>query len=228
MPSTGSRTPRGSLSRDRIVDVALDLVRGDTADSLTMQRLAAALDTSPMSLYSHVDGRDDLMDAIAGRAFGDWTVDVESDAPWEELVGTWCRSLRDQVRQYPSLVTEVARQGKFHPALLANVAELSRGLRRAGVDGRDLAGLLRWIPQTALGAVVLELSRPRDLRSAGDESAAVYASIGALDPDDRDELADLLIHLTGDETGDELFEYTIERLVDGIRAVAGPDPGATP
>jgi len=217
-----SRAPRGSLTREHVVRAALDLMSGENAPPLTMQRVADALETRAMSLYSHIDNRDDLVRAAADLALREWSVDIPPRAGWERQVRLWCHSLRDCVRRYPSLIFEIARSGRFHPALLEKTAILSRSLRAVGIVERDLAALLRWIPQTVLGAILLELARPADLQSGDDEASAIYASIGALSSEDRSEFTDVLSHFSAHGL-DDLFEYSIDRLIDGIRAVAKED-----
>ncbi len=211
--------PRGTLTRHEVVRTALALMSREGESPVTMQRVAAALGTRPMSLYTHVQDRDDLMSAAADLVLREWTAELPARASWERQVRAWCRSLRAQIRAYPALIWEFARSGRFQPALLEKVARLGRSLRRAGLEERALADVLRWIPQTVLGAVVLELARPGDLRSVGDEAAAIFASIGALSAEDRAELTDVLPHFS-DQSLDDLFEYTIDRLIDGIRGVA--------
>ena len=198
---------------------ALDLMRGADAPQITMARVADALDTRAMSLYSHVENREDLVAAAADLALREWTVEIPPRANWERQVRVWCESFRDYVRRYPPLIWEIARNGKFHPALLEKTAILSRSLRRVGVHEKELATLLRWIPQTVLGAIVLELARPADLKSTDDEAAAIYASVGALSAEDRSEFTDILPHYS-DHDLDALFAYSIQRLIDGIHAVA--------
>lgn len=184
-----------------------------------MQRVADALHTRPMSLYTHVGNREDLIAAVTDLAFREWTVDVPSDAGWEDQVRGWCHSLRNCMRDYPLLVWEFARDGRTHPALLRNVALLIRSLRLAGVDGRSLTDVVRWIPQTVLGAVVLELSRPVDLQSVADEASSIYASLGELPPGDRAEIVSVLAHFT-DQSLDGLFNYSVERIIDGVYRIA--------
>ncbi len=219
LQTSRARAPRGTLAREQVVRAALDLMSGADSPSLTMKRVADALNTRPMSLYSHVENREDLVHAAADLALREWVVEIPRRAGWERQIRVWCESLRNCIRLYPALVWEIARSGKFHPALLEKTALLSRSLRRTGIDDRARADLLRWIPQTVLGAIVLELSRPTDLQSGGDEASAIYASIGSLTPEDRAEFASVLPHFS-DKSLDDLFEFSIDRLIDGIRAIA--------
>lgn len=208
---------RGSLSREQIVDATLQLVREEPHGIVTMERVAAALGTRPMSLYTHVRNRDELMALAAAQALRSWDASVPRGARWDNQLRAWCRSLRDHVREYPTLLLEMTSQGGFQPALLESVAVLARILRRSGLDGPALAAALRWVPQTVLGAVVLELSRPAGLETPDQEASAVAGSVSSLRPVDRAQFDDLLLHFT--EPGlPDLFEYSIDRLVDGVRA----------
>jgi AcrR family transcriptional regulator len=56
--------PRPDLSRDRIVAAALDLVRAEGLEALTMRGLAARLGCGAMSLYRHVADRRALLVAM--------------------------------------------------------------------------------------------------------------------------------------------------------------------
>jgi hypothetical protein len=70
-----------------------------------------------------------------------------------------------------------------------------------------------------LGAIVLELARPEGLQTAEQEAAAIYGALASLPSDDRAQFDDVLPHFTRPGLAD-LFDYTLDRLVDGVRAVA--------
>ena len=57
------RVPRNTLSRGQIVDAALALIDTEGLDAATMPRLAQQLGVGTMSLYRHVQDKDDLIDA---------------------------------------------------------------------------------------------------------------------------------------------------------------------
>lgn len=59
-----SRTPRGALSRSRIIAAAIKLIDEEGLGALTARHLAARLGCKPMSLYNHIASMDDLLDAI--------------------------------------------------------------------------------------------------------------------------------------------------------------------
>lgn len=220
-PRVGSRrrarVARGTLQRDDILVAALDLVRREPERALTMERVAAELGTRPMSLYTHVRSRGDLIDGAFRHALRDWRL-RESEGPWDEAIRIGCHALRDAMLPYAPLVRELSRPGRLHPAFLECAATFSAVLRRAGFEGREHARAVRWIPQTILGAVLLEAGRPSHLRGAADESAGIAGALGSVSEGTRSELVALLPYLDRLEE-DDLFAYTVERMIEGLRAV---------
>lgn len=213
------RVARGSLSTAAIVDATLDLIRDEPSEPITMERVADALGSRPMSLYTHVRNRDELMALAAARVWLDWECAVPAGAPWDVQLTAWCDSLADHVRRFRPLVMELTGGGAFPKALMHEVASLVGILRAAGLEGVELAAAVRWIPQTVLGAVVLELARPPGMRGADEDAAAIVAAMGDLDDEDRACLGGLLADMTSPDLP-ELGGYTVARLVDGVRAVA--------
>lgn len=67
--SRRDRPAKPPLSRGVIVATALDLIREDTDQRLTMRRLATALDTGAASLYVYFDTDEDLLRRVARGAF---------------------------------------------------------------------------------------------------------------------------------------------------------------
>ena len=55
---------RDPLTRDRIVAAAVVLADADGLDALSMRKLAAEIGYEPMSLYNHIDNKDDLLAAM--------------------------------------------------------------------------------------------------------------------------------------------------------------------
>lgn len=58
------RAAWGTISREVVVDAAVELVAGDSATEFSIRTLAARLNVSPMALYRHVDSKDDLLEEV--------------------------------------------------------------------------------------------------------------------------------------------------------------------
>src|SRR4051812_25800393 len=65
-----SQSQPSGLSRERILDVALEIAAGEGIDALSMRRLAQELDVWPMSVYRYFQDKDALLDALAAEAVG--------------------------------------------------------------------------------------------------------------------------------------------------------------
>ncbi|MET9676617.1 TetR/AcrR family transcriptional regulator C-terminal domain-containing protein [Streptomyces sp. NPDC006482] len=79
------------LSRERLVEAALELADAEGLNALTMRRVATALGVSTMTLYRHVPGKAELVRLMADAACGEvplgpvpaeWRVGLERGARW--------------------------------------------------------------------------------------------------------------------------------------------------
>lgn len=63
-PSDYKDLQRPKLTRTRIVEVALNLAQKQGLESLSMRKVAKILNVEAMSLYKHIENKDDLIDGI--------------------------------------------------------------------------------------------------------------------------------------------------------------------
>ncbi|MFI6418596.1 TetR/AcrR family transcriptional regulator C-terminal domain-containing protein [Streptomyces sp. NPDC050842] len=79
------------LSRERLVDAALELADAEGLNALTMRRVATVLGVSTMTLYRHVPGKAELVRLMADAACSEvplgpvpaeWRVGLERGARW--------------------------------------------------------------------------------------------------------------------------------------------------
>src|SRR3954469_4281965 len=79
-------TPRTPLSRERILRAALELVDEAGLDALSMRKLGQALGFEAMSLYNHVENKDDVLNGILDLVLAE----MEPPLP----AGDWVSSVR--------------------------------------------------------------------------------------------------------------------------------------
>ncbi len=89
-PETADQTPlglraRGKLRRtERILDAALELLRDDPDQNLTVERIAQRAEVATMTVYNLVGTRDEMWRALADRALQDLDVaSIRADDPRE-------------------------------------------------------------------------------------------------------------------------------------------------
>jgi AcrR family transcriptional regulator len=95
MEGPGTATAVAARPRDRIVDAALDLFQREGLQAVGVDRIIAAAEVAPMTLYRHFDGKDELVAATLERWSADWLrwlrdqLDQRGDDPWARLAGLW-------------------------------------------------------------------------------------------------------------------------------------------
>src|SRR3569833_1955151 len=65
------RGPKPKLTTADVVRTAIALADADTIDAVTIRRVAEQLGGSPMSLYTYVPGRAELLDLMIDHAHGE-------------------------------------------------------------------------------------------------------------------------------------------------------------
>jgi TetR/AcrR family transcriptional regulator, tetracycline repressor protein len=158
---TRERLVPGSLSRDRIIEVALALSQREGIESLSMRRIAAELGTGAMSLYNHVPDKAALLRGLADRVLAD--VDMPEDAPWREVAEAWATSLRATLLAHHHVVAIVIGASEVQP-LVESRQELVVALQRAELSEEDSRTVMRVVGRFVAGSVFLDAAYLRSGR----------------------------------------------------------------
>jgi len=74
--------PRQGLSIDAVVDTATELADAESLEAVTMRRVAQELGVVPMTLYTYVPGKAELLDLMLDAAYARMTRTDTSGRPW--------------------------------------------------------------------------------------------------------------------------------------------------
>lgn len=108
---------------------------------LTMRALARSLDVAPNALYSHVPGKDELVDALLDEHLGAVENPPVDAADPLAAVARMMTSTYDVLLAAPDLVPlYLARRGARGPNAQALGAHMDALLARAGVDPASIPG----------------------------------------------------------------------------------------
>jgi AcrR family transcriptional regulator len=121
-----------ALSVDRVVAAAVDAVRRDGVDAFTMRRLAGELGVTPMAIYHHVPGKDELLARVGDRILGELDASVVEGQPWDAAVGALATGLRARLRMYPGVARYLLASGPGLPGAAQLAALTVRQLQHAG------------------------------------------------------------------------------------------------
>jgi AcrR family transcriptional regulator len=199
-----------SPTRDSIVDAALAIVETDGVEQLSMRKLAAQLGIVPTSIYWHVGGREQLLDAIAER-FSERLVaaEVRGRTPASRVLFI-ARQFRDSAREHPKLTVVANDRGLNATVFLPLQIALARELTAAGLRGRRASRAMRSIIYVVAGFIVLADKVP-PVAPTRHRSEELWADVDAagIDPG-------LLAELRQPADFDEVCEHTLRVLVEAI------------
>src|SRR6476469_1505374 len=91
------------LSRERIIAAAVAIVDEHGLESLSMRKLGAALGVEAMSLYNHVDNKDDVLDGVLDHVLKEVPL-PELDLAWEEQLRVLARGFRAAGLAHPGVL----------------------------------------------------------------------------------------------------------------------------
>jgi AcrR family transcriptional regulator len=226
------RKPR--LDLDRITAAAIAVADVEGLAAVSMNRVAADLGVSPMSLYRYVQSKDELVHLMADAALGYPEIPDPLDGDWRTNLTVWAKGASGYFRSHP-WITEVPVSRL--PAMPRNIAWMDYALR-----------ILENMPlthQERLSAIVLlsghartEAATSTQLAQGEADSGRPGADQGELYARTMDAVVDAerfpALRVVVDEhiltpddpsgvsqaaAAEEIFRFGLDRILDGIQAL---------
>lgn len=146
------------LSRERIVAIAVELLDAQGIDGLTMRRLADRLGSGVMSLYWHVDNKEDVFDlALDSVLEYRGPPDMVVSRDWRGDVVHMLEDWRARMLRHPWSASLLPRRA-LGPNILSRLEMLSKTLSRAGVVDADLNAAIWSLWNYVMGATLTRAS----------------------------------------------------------------------
>jgi AcrR family transcriptional regulator len=146
------------LSRERIVAAAVELLDDQGVDGLTMRRLADRLGSGVMSLYWHVDNKEDVfdlaLDSVLEYRGPPQTVGAQD---WRGDVVHMLEDWRAGMLRHPWSASLLPRRA-LGPNILNRLEMLSRTLSGAGVADTDMNAAIWSLWNYVMGATITRAS----------------------------------------------------------------------
>ena len=215
--------PKPALSLARIVDAGVGVADTEGLGAVSMGRVAASLDTAPMSLYRHVSSKEELLRLMVDAAWGDSPGPLAAGESWRDGLSRWARAMRAALRRHPwaarlpiSGLPIMPREIAWFEDALACLAGtgltearkasvimlLSGYVRNLATTEADIAAA---VAASGLGMDEWMASYPRMLSQLADPrrfpALTAFIAAGVFD--------------TADGTDDE-FVFGLDRILDGV------------
>jgi AcrR family transcriptional regulator len=206
---------RGRLSRDVVLQAAVELADAAGIESLTMRKLGQALGVEAMSLYKHVASKSELLDGMVDLVFRELPL-PEPGSPWREAMRDRAVSVRAALARHPWATGLLESRTSPGMATLQHHDAVLGVLRGAGFSIALTAHAYAALDSYIYGFALQERALPFD---DGEQAAEVARAIFDSMP------ADQLPHLTeltlqhvlqpGYDFGAE-FDFGLDLLLDGL------------
>ena len=218
-PKPRTRRPRGSLTREVILDSA-ESVAAQGFDALSVRAVAARLGAAPMALYNHFATKDELVDALLDRVLSRFEPEPATD-DWTEDLRRLARAHRRLLVEHPWAVAPLFSQP--NPGMgSVRIGELAlRILRRGGFSGAGAVAAFSGI--IALNYGWSSFTAARDLDPEG-PSHDVGAMLAQLPRKEYPLTADVAPEM-GAYGSDQHYDFVLDYLLTGLHATAGAADG---
>jgi len=231
LPWWPERTARVPLTRDLILERAIELIDRDGLDGFSLRKLAAALDVTTPALYTHVRNREELLVLVFDLVVSRMERPEDDSTDWAEDLRVIARSWRQTMLAHPEMARLSALGMPLGPSLLVRMDAVFGALLRGGLVERDAFSIGIAFAVDFMGfALFIDANNPlRQLERAGATPDAardqLAQMLSALPADAVPNVAALRDYFEGDISQSAVFDEGLEFLIDAARARIEAAPG---
>ncbi len=209
---------REPLTRDRVVEAALRIMDEEGLDAVSMRRVAREVGVEAMSLYHHVEDKEDLLDGICEHVMAGFEF-PEPVEDWAENCRRGARAWRRLLQSHPAVMRLFAEQrGPVRTVDSMRPMEFAlRLLRGAGLSDRDTAQAFHAFGGYIQGFVMMELG---SIAGGTDEAhLKAHSELVSALPEEFEALVAVSPYFAECDA-DEQFEFGLDLLIRGLEAKA--------
>jgi AcrR family transcriptional regulator len=208
---------RVPLTRERVLRTAVELADQGGIESLSMRKLAQALDVVPMALYRHVANKDELLNALIDVVVDE--IDPPLDgADWKTAIRARILSARRALLRHPWASKVMESRTEPTPTVLAYMDSMI-GMFRAGGFSMDLTHHA----MHTMGSRLIGFSQEL-FNDSGDTDPEAEAEMWTALADTYPSIYELYLTVTHDDASvvgpgcDDQFEFdfALDLLLDGL------------
>jgi AcrR family transcriptional regulator len=202
-----TRGPKPALSLDAIADAGIAIADAEGLAAVSMQRVAADLGYTKMSLYRYLPGKAELVALMVERGMGDPPVPADATG-WRELLTEWTRQLNASFTRHPWSLAATVGARPLGPRELSWMESALTVLA-----GTPLTGSQR------LDTMVVLVGHARMLAEQRDNEAQLASAIGVVMREHGERFPHLVAAMgaaaaAGEQ--DQAFDFGLARILDGL------------
>jgi len=203
----GGSVSRSRLSTQAIVDTAIAIADVDGLDAVSIRRVAAVLEVRPMSLYTHIVSKDELLALMANELIGTAIVEEPLPQDWRAALTLTSRKLFRTFASHPWLLALLARRPRPGPSAARYAKQMSGAVECLGLPADEMWTLISIVNDYIVGHA---------MRVATTGSTSDF--VDHLSEQDRADLpsVDALAKTEETRLAGEVFELGLRTVLDGV------------
>lgn len=216
---------RRPLTRELILEKALELLDDEGLDGLSMRRLAKELRVEAMSLYYHVTDKDDLLRGLAGLVLS--TIPVpDGSLAWRQRAEAIAYGLYRALLGHPALVAVLASETAQprDARVLQGLEVLLSALAEAGLDASSQVSAQRSMVAFCFGFVLTHTRGFAESRERAQETWNQYDP-QVFQPSQFPRLAALGLEFVRTQVEDD-FRFLVGAWLDAIERAGRGGPSS--
>ena len=211
---------REPLTRDRVIAAALRVMDQEGLEAVSMRRVAREVGVEAMSLYHHVEDKEDLLDGICEQVMAEFEF-PHPGTDWAENCRQGARAWRRLLKAHPAVMRLFAEQrGPVRSVDSMRPTEFALEiLGSSGLSDRDTAQAFHAFGGYIQGFVMMELGSIAG--GADEEHVKMHGELAAAMPDEFPALRAVFRYFAECDP-DEQFEFGLDLLIRGLEAKVRP------
>ncbi|HVW47098.1 MAG TPA: TetR/AcrR family transcriptional regulator C-terminal domain-containing protein, partial [Solirubrobacterales bacterium] len=163
------------LSREAIVAAAIEIADTEGLEAVSIRKIATRLEARPMSLYSHIERKGDLIDLMVDEVMAGAIVTDGLPEDWREALRQIAQRTRETTRAHPWMIAAAFRRPFLGPNALTHIDQSLAAVAALPLSPERKRAALLAVDTYTLGFVRWEvISRSRDgVHDTVDSCAAI-------------------------------------------------------
>ncbi|HLZ38207.1 MAG TPA: TetR/AcrR family transcriptional regulator [Mycobacteriales bacterium] len=225
---TAQRGPRPSLTVDAVVAAAISLADDEGLEAVTMRRVAHSLGVAPMSLYTYVPGKPELLDLMLDTVYAEMPRTDLSGRGWRERVAAVARDNRALYDRHPWVAAVSTARPPLGPGLMAKYEHELSAFADLHLDDVEMDAALTFLVSFVLACARAAREVAAARRESGMNDEQWWAANAALLAHVVDPAAYPTAARVGAAAGaahgaayspEHAYEFGLQRVLDGLGAL---------
>jgi AcrR family transcriptional regulator len=162
------------LSRKSMVAAAIEIADTDGLEAVSIRRLATKLGARPMSLYSHIERKGDLIDLMVDDVMGGAVLpESPPSGDWREDLRRISQRTRENIRAHPWMIAVAFRRPFIGPNALRHIDQSLAAVSELPLPPERKRAVILAIDTYTLGFVRWELKAVQGAKGGVEAGAAI-------------------------------------------------------